>query len=174
MHIVGKGNIPHNGGQNGSQGPQNGLKTPPNTPQMVQYHFLKKVILDPFLTIFDLFSVDTHGPKSPEMRLNGHSVRLGHSEGWEPPQVVGVCTWENCPQIRDSVLEIRPFFGLSPQDTFGAQTNPFGAQRTPVRSHTGPNTAKRQPKQHPSGFCPSIWITEPSGAPPGGTGARFW
>ena len=33
--------------------------------------FLEKVIFDNFLTIFDPFSVDTQGPKSPKMRLDG-------------------------------------------------------------------------------------------------------
>ena len=36
--------------------------------------FLEKVIFDPVLSIFDPFLVDTHGPKYPKMRLNGHLV----------------------------------------------------------------------------------------------------
>ena len=51
--------------------------------------------------------------------------------------------------------------------------NPFWAQLTPFRGHMGPNTARRQPKQYPSWFCPSTWTMEASRAPRGSTGAPF-
>ena len=53
-----------------SEQAKNTSKDTPNGP----VSFLEKVIFDPFLTIFDPFSVDTHRPKSTEMRLNGHPV----------------------------------------------------------------------------------------------------
>ena len=42
--------------------------------EKVRYHFWPH-----FLTIFDLFLVDTHRPKSPKVRLNGHPVGKNHS-----------------------------------------------------------------------------------------------
>ena len=43
-------------------------------PQMVPVSFFEKVVFDPFWTIFDPFLVVTRRPKSPKVRLNGHTV----------------------------------------------------------------------------------------------------
>ena len=53
-----------------SERAKNASKDTPNGP----VSFLEKVMFDPFLTIFDAFSVDAHRPKSPKMRLNGDPV----------------------------------------------------------------------------------------------------
>ena len=107
--------------------------------------FLERVICDPF-------SVDTHRPESPKMRLNGHPVgrnRLWRCvwailRGWEPPQV-GVGTWEKGPRIRHSVR--------LPRDTAIVRSQPARHIRGPnepvlgptdtVRGHIGPNTVKK-------------------------------
>ena len=70
--------------------------------------FFGKVILDPFLTPLQWTCT---GQKNAAKRVPGGqtplvAVRLGHSEGWKPPKV-GVCTWVNCPRIRDSVRLVR-------------------------------------------------------------------
>ena len=76
----------------------------------------------------------------------GHRVSGGRSlprlrlgpRGWKPP-TVGVCTWERCPRIRDSVCPAR--------DTTTFRVQPAGHIRGPTEPILGPTgTAKHGQK----------------------------
>ena len=80
-----------------------------------------------------------------------------------------------------SEVQFRPssprygYFSVSAHGTRpGAQTGPFGVQRTPFWGQTGPNMAESGPKRYSTVFCPSTMATGPPTAPHGGTTARFW
>ena len=80
-----------------------------------------------------------------------------------------------------SELRFRPssprygYFSVSAHGTRpGAQSGPFGVQRTPFWGQTGPNMAESGPKRYSTVFCPSTMATGPPTAPHGGTTARFW
>ena len=84
-------------------------------------------MFDPCLTIFGPLSVDTHRPKVPQMRMNGHPV--GKKKKTQPE--VGVCKWEKCPRIRNSVRLA--------QDTAICRFQPAGHTQGPNEPILGPN-----------------------------------
>ena len=146
---------------------------------MVQYHFWKRS----FWTIFDPFSVDTHGPKIPQnaaKRARGGqkplvAVGLGHSEG-QNQQEVGVCLWQTCPRIRDWVCLARDtaIFRFQPAGHIRGPNEPILG---PTDTVSGPHGAKHGQKA--TQVIPKLIlsINLDNGtfwAPLGGTGAHFW
>ena len=103
-------------------------------------------MFDPFLTPFRWTHTQATIPRNAAKRAPGGqkplvAVRLGHSEGWDPPKV-GACMREKCPRIPDSFHPARDtaIFWFQPAGRMWGPNEPIWG---PTDTVPGPHGSER-------------------------------